>query len=614
MDDFQVVADRIQNQYAYGNSQTISSEDIELWGGSSLSDLLSSVGTYSLGSYGSSGALSTLSIRGAGGSRTLATWNGLPINSATSGDMDLSMISSNAFSSITINSSANSSAYGSGAMGGSIDLQSKAEFNNKGFSELNIEYGSFSTTNVSAKFSGGDSKLAYNSVMSIQESDADFPYFDLYYNKKMNRQNAGYKTKSWIQTVAWRPSLATVITFSNWLQQKHLQIAAENKMSPKNAAESDDTHLRVYSDIIHCFNTVSVKGKIAYFYERLDYWKKLKPTAINFIDSSLMKRRQIIADFNSDISLTKELTLQLGANFINTEAESYSYDGVMSERSLAFIPSLSFNNKNCQFNLSFRHEWNSRYTPDPSISFGARYNIPETYISFVGNLGTKYNTPTFNDKYWRNWGNPDIKPEYGYTYEYGIEVNKSSLGIFHFSGNLNYYYLKMNDLIKWLPVEGGVWHPYNYEQTTSKGYEFKANFSIDLLEYTLFYMPSITYTDAWFTKANEELALFKNGDRIPYTPEYKIVQTLGITTPFNLTLTVSQLYNTSMMDQTNKLLENSDINQFNASILYKISKSINTFFTIKNIRNRLYELQKNYPQPGRQFKLGLTIVLNNNNK
>ena len=607
LEDVHVVADRIQIQYAYGNSQTISKKDMEFWGNSSLSELLNRIGNYNLSSYGLAGSLATLSVRGAGGSRTLATWNGLPINSLTTGSMDLSMIPGNSFSSITINSSANGSAYGSGALGGAIDLKSKAFFNKKSVFQ-NFEVGSFNTINNATGFNIGNAKVAYNGNLSIQHSKGNFSYFDQYYGKEMKRKNAGYLNKGYIHTLSWRPSYATLITISNWLQSKDLNLAAPNGSNPKNLEKEYDDHFYLYGDIIHCFNKISIKGKFAFLQKELSYWKKNAQTLVKY-DTSEIKTSQYIADINTDITLSDKFRLQMGTVFKSDKAETYKYAKDQTEKSISVIPTLSYHNNNLNISISERCEWNSFYNPNPTTSVGYSYKIPNSYYAIKGNFGSKYNNPTYNDKYWKGMGRDSIKAEYGYNFEYGLSAtNKPIADGLSLDYNITYFFIQMNDMIKWLPQGGTIWQPYNFTQVTSKGYEVDATVrgKFNTIKFNIF--TSIHYTNAKFSKDDNVLNHYKKEDVVPYSPKLRAQLNSTFTVPFNVSFSIIHNFKSSMLNQDDR--EIPYLYRLNLSINYKILNRYNINAKAINVTNQKFELIDGYPQPGTSFIAGITIKLN----
>ena len=107
---------------------------------SSLSDLLRQNGPIFVKEYG---ALSTAFFRGAPAAYTQLLWNGIPLNSLSTGIVDLGLFPSNIFSEIKLNSGGNSTFSIGGAIAGSIQLNNSLDFNPSSNWEIDLTKGSF---------------------------------------------------------------------------------------------------------------------------------------------------------------------------------------------------------------------------------------------------------------------------------------------------------------------------------------------------------------------------------------------------------------------------------------------------------------------------------------
>ena len=106
--------------HSIGSSvQTITSQNMCEGNSNNLAGLVSRLSSLYIKSYG---ALATPSFRGTTSSHTLVLWNGIPINSNANGLADFSSIYPFNFSNIKLYHGGNSSVFGSGAIGGSIHL------------------------------------------------------------------------------------------------------------------------------------------------------------------------------------------------------------------------------------------------------------------------------------------------------------------------------------------------------------------------------------------------------------------------------------------------------------------------------------------------------------
>src|SRR5688572_16760184 len=88
-----------------------------------------------------------------------------------------------------------------------------------------------------------------------------------------------------------------------------------------------------------------------------------------------------------------------------------------------------------------------------TYNLGADYS-PQKIITLKLNAGKVYRIPTLNDLFWMPGGNPDLKPEEGYTIdgtaEYNAHKNNYDVKI---SGSV--FYKLISNWIQWVPFGVG---------------------------------------------------------------------------------------------------------------------------------------------------------------
>ncbi|MBK7936793.1 MAG: TonB-dependent receptor [Lewinellaceae bacterium] len=86
--------------------------------------------------------------------------------------------------------------------------------------------------------------------------------------------------------------------------------------------------------------------------------------------------------------------------------------------------------------------------------------------AFRFHISRNFNLPTFNDRYWRSFGKPELQPEKGYGADVGWVFNRSS-----FSTKLTVFQLLIDDWILWQPGPDGIFKPDNLRKVWSRGLE-----------------------------------------------------------------------------------------------------------------------------------------------
>ena len=103
-------------------TDVFTSEKLQSFEGESLGRFLIGNTALNVKTYGTGGALASVSLRGSSTSHVQVNWNGFPINSVTHASCDFSMIPATGFDRISVVYSAPGALYGSGTFGGAINL------------------------------------------------------------------------------------------------------------------------------------------------------------------------------------------------------------------------------------------------------------------------------------------------------------------------------------------------------------------------------------------------------------------------------------------------------------------------------------------------------------
>jgi vitamin B12 transporter len=209
-----------------------------------------------------------------------------------------------------------------------------------------------------------------------------------------------------------------------------------------------------------------------------------------------------------------------------------------------------------------------------------------------GSFSRNFNLPALNDLYWAQLGNPDLKPEKGFSGEIGVDylMKQSKLSFTVFT-------TKTKDWIQWSPQADGLWHPFNINTVVSQGIEtfFKANFTKKKVQYEI----------------NAHYQLAKSSDlnkkQILYTP----VHTGGLTVRVLYKSAVFQ-YNQTASSRRYATTDNSSwtspftLGNFSTGTDIKLGK-FKTYMQLKilNVFNTDYQVIPFYANARRQFLIEL---------
>jgi iron complex outermembrane receptor protein len=116
----------------------------------------------------------------------------------------------------------------------------------------------------------------------------------------------------------------------------------------------------------------------------------------------------------------------------------------------------------------FVSNFKAPFTPSLGLSYFIRTS-DESFLKITSNLAKSYRIPTFNDRFWGDQGNPDLKPEKGNNFElglhWGIDKNKLRSNL-----KINTFYMDIDELIEWRNLSG-EWRARNVSKVETKGIE-----------------------------------------------------------------------------------------------------------------------------------------------
>jgi iron complex outermembrane receptor protein len=158
--------------------QTWDKKDLENFNGRPLADLLQERSPVFVRQYGA-GMLSSPSLRGTSAGHTALFWNGLPINSPSLGQSDLSILPVAAVDQVSLQFGNAGALFGNEAIGGSLHLQTNPDFS-KGFqASFSQQIGSFGNLSNFLKAAYSNKNFSTSTKVYREFSKNNFKYKDL---------------------------------------------------------------------------------------------------------------------------------------------------------------------------------------------------------------------------------------------------------------------------------------------------------------------------------------------------------------------------------------------------------------------------------------------------
>lgn len=580
----------------------ISRKQLEKSATNNLGEFLRSADFVQILDYGPS-SLSSISIRGASGAQVLVLVDGERVNDVQNGFADLDKISLDGVNRIEVIRGGQSALYGADATGGIINIITENSFQNQ--IELRSETGALGYLLWNASIERKFDDLSGTASYSQSQSDGDFEFEDKFGMNKV-RENADYLKRNAFAKIKWQPRKSTDLSIAGQHSYSDcgepgligqyspdafrkdlvnsLEIKLNEQIKENWKCQSDlfgrnsrqhyfNSNGLVKIDDIHKVRSFGGRLQIAFFRDELP-----------FVTAGASVRK----DKLSNTATGEHDRLSIG----------FYLQQMLKFQSVAIYPALRFD-KYSDFDAGL------------SPKLGILLRMFNGQIGIKANVGRSYRAPTMNDLYWTEdafaVGNPELQPERSKDFDFGVELKSPIIADFAWiNGGIAYFRNAYNDLIQWAPGRSGKWSPTNLSEAKISGIETSLNFSA-----TEFFRIGASYT---FLQAHDSL------DRqLMYRPRHSANYHLDLDLLNAMTKSLHKKFwiqlNGKYQSKRYYTRENTKwLDQFLAHDLRvgatrSIAKHIDLtgIFEVSNVFDVDYQLQADYPLPGRQWRFKMVM-------
>ena len=368
----------------------------------------------------------------------------------------------------------------------------------------------------------------------------------------------------------------------------------------------DSTQLPVdnrYKQQEFYFSTANVLELLPNWSASLSYdfkWNKLNADIWNFAYPTRISNLVSLATAIDYKHLKAQGSLL--ATFINDSYRRYGGTGARG-----------YENSSAAANSSFFTLHSSLQKLTPAV-FVNVYPFRGTFFSLRAYVKQSFRMPTFNDLYYTDMGNANLVPERATQYDVGFALNKHfTHGVVrHAEMHFDAYYNTVHDKIVAYPKgQQFRWTMLNLGKVHIKGIdvEAEADFKIgkDLVATA---RAQYTYQDA--RDVTDPADSYYN-DQIPYIPWHSGSAIVGLSYK-NWDLNYSFIYAGERYDEQENILYNhmepwytSDLSLRYQFVVYSLK--IIAQAEVNNVLDQDYEVIVNYPMPGRNYTLSLTVEI-----
>jgi vitamin B12 transporter len=247
--------------------------------------------------------------------------------------------------------------------------------------------------------------------------------------------------------------------------------------------------------------------------------------------------------------------------------------------------------------------------PVPKLGFNW---TPADFLTVKNNYFRSFKYPDFEDLYWSGGGgrgNPNLKPEDGWGADLGVEFRDKE--VLTVESALFAQYTR--DSIHWHRATGGYWEPENIGEAAFFGADtrIKAVFPVSLgpvkkispslsYQYLLSYLLSYGYS-------------WEDRKRIPYQPMHTAGASVDISWGTG-SLLLSAHYESVRYYSATNIIELAPYLLLNVNINQKLGKRFTVFTVLRNLLNQSYESYNRYPMPAFSLTTGVRMNVEINKK
>ncbi len=544
------------------------------------------------------GTLATISVRGAGSTRTPVFWNGINLQSPMNGVVDASLLTLWPTDLLEIQYGGQSAAQSSGAMAGSVVLtQGQHPIDTGFFGLMNGALGRFGGWQGSGEVGYSGKKITTKIRANWQQADNDFTFQKQGLDGKFytTRQvNNFLKKADFQQFNLLKINEKNTIKTSFWLQNAFRELPPSITEAPRETWQRDRAH-RIVALWEHATKTRTIwTTRTAWLDDFLAF------NLAGEVDTS--RSKQVLFSTERSTSLGKQWAWRAGSTAIRQWAQVDGYaDSTrwFGQTRLAGYSMGEWHRRETRFSALLRKEWAEAQAAPFTWSLGGQIGlgrVGETRFHFSRN----FNLPTLNDRFWKNLGRLNLRPEKGYSADLAWALPGPN-----FSFEMTGFQLILDDWILWQPDSTGIFRPDNLRKVWSRGLETMGKFThrnhgVNGYKLEVSGRLQFSKTTNLAVYGGSETAL---GKQLPYTPRVSGGFSVRVSRGVFSTAFLQQFTGERFDNSGNKVKPFQVGNLLLSAALWK--RRILLDFRLENLWNAQYEIIRYRPMPGRSWRFGI---------
>lgn len=611
-----VEAESILSGIARGTQPTavVTRAQIEASGAIDLSDAVAYAPGVFVKRYGGLGGLRTISLRGTSAQQSIILIDGVRYRASASGAFDLSNIPADAIERVEVIRGGNGALYGANALGGVINIITHGGGERPVTANLRGGIGSFGERTLGVAATGGGAGHAWDGSLHSTTAAGDYPFSFNEFGETttMRRENADFSGLYGRAGWSYRDDGGVRLSLDaqGFRSERGVPGAVVQGSREQLRARLNESDLFAVArvsygkDLWNVSATASARGNMLRY--RDPDARVAGPEGIdNRYDAA-----DAAGSLRGRLAIGETGVLEASADLAYSSLRGDNLDPAAasfvkrSQWSGALTSSWFFESGllgwESSIDAGVRGDLFSDLDPALSPSLGAAWRLGGTPLRLRARASSSYRAPSFAEQYYLNYGNRDLRPERALSIDGGVtcEIEESIV----LEGT--FFSIATRDQILSIPRSPVSWSAANVARVLSRGAELAAAGSlfdgvIDL---------NISYT---LMRTEDRSEGESHGKLLPYTPQELFNGVIGLhigEIGIGASWSYASHRYTLPLNEYASSLPHYLVLGMNIGSRWKLGPlDIDGRIECSNLLDAEYQVVRNYPMPGRAFRLEIGV-------
>lgn len=569
------------------------SNDLAAAGHGTVTQLLQTESLVFVRNYGP-GTLGTLTIGGGSAEQTNITWQGISLRNPMLGQIDVTLLPSDLFTSIAVQSKGGSAQYGNNQLTGGIDLKSElptAKASGLGFS---VEHGSWKrfSGHVKGLYSIGSTR----SQTSVYGMRSENDYAFILNGLALRQSNASIHNLGVYHLSEIPLNSHGNLQIGLWWQDSQQEIPPTTVQNSSNANQST-TSLRSVIGWNNRSPTGKTEVRIGFVGGTIDFRNPAR------LEESLTRFGSLIAKADHEWWFGGSSSLKIGFENRLQHGEAGAYGGRQSENQLEVHSGFEWTKPTISWGFFLRQGLLDEELMPLTASLQSTMQLGKQ-VSLSAGVSRDLRYPTLNERYWQPGGKPDLNAESGWSQRLSV-ATRWKTGSWNWEMTAHAFNRTIENWILWSPQdELNIWTPDNLAKVWSRGGGLRTNVGRTFGDLDIQLRMNYTHTSSTNQIAIETPRLDK-GDQLFYTPKNRLGMAVETSWP-KWTVRYDLQY-TGGYPGIIEEIESFRVGSIYVSRLFGwTSSKLRAWIRVNNLWDIQYRVVERRPMPGRNFRIGVS--------